>query len=345
MNYKQKYEEALEKGRRVHRFSSDPTVIMSMEDIFPELKESEDERMIKSFKRLIDAYYDVNFPTPEGFERKDMIAWLEKQGEQKPSDKVEPKFKVGDYIERKDGLGCHAKIICIGENVYGCEKLIYPEDSSPFFDLMFENQDEFRVSSDFQQKPSWSKEDEQNLNGIVATMEEDAQLPKDTIKRLCNWLKSIKGRIQPKQEWSEDDENHVKSMLSTIECCKVQFPNSPAVVEAYNADAEWIKSIKDRVQPLQKQEWSEEDEKMKSLIIRTLTSMGTLNLERYHNMNLDEVKNWLKSLKLNRWKPSEEQMKAIKYFIDFHRPQANASTEGWKEFKHLESLYNDLKKL
>jgi hypothetical protein len=43
--------------------------------------------------------------------------------------------------------------------------------------------------------------------------------------------------------------------------------------------------------------WSEEDEKMKSLIISTLTSMGTLNLERYHQMNLDEVKKWFKSLK------------------------------------------------
>ena len=70
---------------------------------------------------------------------------------QKSADNVEPKFKVGDYIERKDGLGCHAKIIFVGGNVYTCEKLIYSEDSSPFFDLMFKNQDEFQISSDFKQ--------------------------------------------------------------------------------------------------------------------------------------------------------------------------------------------------
>ena len=44
--------------------------------------------------------------------------------------------------------------------------------------------------------------------------------------------------------------------------------------------------------------WGEEDEKMKNKIIKTLASLGTpLNLERYYQMNLDEVKRWLESLK------------------------------------------------
>lgn len=105
-------------------------------------------------------------------------------------------------------------------------------------------------------------------------------------------------------------------------------------------------------------EWDEEDEKMKNLIIRTLTSMGTLNLERYHHMNLDEVKEWLKSLRprhityeleaplsydkdmnpiyppINRWKPSEEQMKAMKFCC-----------ANFEEYDALQSLYNDLKNL
>lgn len=58
-----------------------------------------------------------------------------------------------------------------------------------------------------------------------------------------------------------------------------------------------------------------------------------------------ETVNALYHKKPNHWKPSEEQMEAIKYFIDFHRPQANASTEGWKEFENLERLYNNLLKL
>ena len=80
--------------------------------------------------------------------------------------------------------------------------------------------------------------------------------------------------------------------------------------------------------------WSEEDKKMLDRIIDCIDGTGLLDFDQI---------DWLKSIKPNHWKPSEEQMKAIKYFIDFHRPQANASTEGWNEFKYLESLYNDIK--
>lgn len=45
------------------------------------------------------------------------------------------------------------------------------------------------------------------------------------------------------------------------------------------------------------------------------------------------------------WKPSKEQLEALEYFISFHKPQANAAVEGWKEFNNLESLYNDIKSL
>lgn len=51
-----------------------------------------------------------------------------------------------------------------------------------------------------------------------------------------------------KDAWSEEDINHVKSILSTIECCKDQFPNSQAVVEAYNADIDWLKNLRPQSQ-------------------------------------------------------------------------------------------------
>lgn len=42
----------------------------------------------------------------------------------------------------------------------------------------------------------------------------------------------------------------------------------------------------------------------------------------------EKMIDWLKSLK--RWKPSKEQLEALKYFISFHKPQANAAVEWWK---------------
>ena len=86
MNYQQKYEEALARAKKIH----DKTVFDydrgMMEDLFPELKESEDER-IRSF--LID-YIKACRWTEEKDQglplKEDVLAWLEKQGEQKPTD-------------------------------------------------------------------------------------------------------------------------------------------------------------------------------------------------------------------------------------------------------------------
>ena len=69
----------------------------------------------------------------------------------------------------------------------------------------------------------------------------------------------------------------------------------------------WLKFLKDRVQPQPKQEWSEEDE-LKISDILALLRGG----ENCH-YNTSELFNWLKSLRpQNRWKPSDEQMEVKK---------------------------------
>jgi hypothetical protein len=84
MNYEQKYKEALNWMRSIY-----PTMQGAdredAEHHFPELCESEDERIRKEIiAYLKDRDFDIE---------KSWIPWLEKQGEQKPVDKVEPKFK------------------------------------------------------------------------------------------------------------------------------------------------------------------------------------------------------------------------------------------------------------
>ena len=93
MNYEDKLrlaKEALESG------SYDEKTIKY---IFPELAESEDERIRKW---LIEVVEEVRKSNPTNVEHNGMcseaIAFLEKQGEQKPTDKVKPRFKVGDWI-------------------------------------------------------------------------------------------------------------------------------------------------------------------------------------------------------------------------------------------------------
>jgi len=63
------------------------------DEIFPELKESEDERIRIE---LLNYLYDVH---DDDEERASWITWLEKQGEQK----LTPIFRIGDTIIAKDG--------------------------------------------------------------------------------------------------------------------------------------------------------------------------------------------------------------------------------------------------
>lgn len=108
MNYEQKYKEALSRAKiglqecnlkdcdaNVRR-----AVITLIHNLFPELKESEDERIRKELIEQIayiipnnDEVDNEGNALPSYQERIDKYrAWLEKQGEQ-PTDKVEPKFK------------------------------------------------------------------------------------------------------------------------------------------------------------------------------------------------------------------------------------------------------------
>ena len=125
MDYKEKYEMALEKARKIHNETEFDYEKGMMEEIFPELKESEDERIRKAILTgLIDCRDapDLGWSDFGGIEIDDCIAWLEKQG--KPN-KVEPKLKIESgkwYVcirNLLDGYGNRA--FCKGD-VYLSEK-------------------------------------------------------------------------------------------------------------------------------------------------------------------------------------------------------------------------------
>lgn len=130
MNYEELYNEALERARAIYQGKYKPeiaaTIAETLQSIFPELKESEDEKIRKEILDYI--------AKSTGCER--CVAWLENQGEQKsaewhredeqnlnaclgfipheflrrwlkdvvhvkydnPVNEVKPKFKVGDWV-------------------------------------------------------------------------------------------------------------------------------------------------------------------------------------------------------------------------------------------------------
>ena len=78
MNYEEKYNKALERAREFQK-SKDGLCVLTAESIFPELAESEDEKVRKEIIKFIE---DFSNPCDEECDK--WIAWLEKQKEQKP---------------------------------------------------------------------------------------------------------------------------------------------------------------------------------------------------------------------------------------------------------------------
>ena len=80
-----------------------------MLNMFPELKESEDDRIRESiigFLTMISSLRDGKTLCNEDFDSKvilEWVAWLEKQREQKYVDKIEPKFHEGDWVVTDKG--------------------------------------------------------------------------------------------------------------------------------------------------------------------------------------------------------------------------------------------------
>ena len=84
MDYERKYKDALSRAKELCDVADMFTItIHDIITIFPELKESEDERirkgLIKSVSRIFEGHklYDTDVT------REEALAWLEKQGEQK----------------------------------------------------------------------------------------------------------------------------------------------------------------------------------------------------------------------------------------------------------------------
>ena len=108
------YDEAL---KQVKECTSDENGFITIypQEIFPTLKESEDEKIRKE---LITHCRNIRCVTEEGAEKiANWVAWLENQVEEKSDNKTKPKFKVGDWIiDNEDGK--LFKVSKVRENTY-----------------------------------------------------------------------------------------------------------------------------------------------------------------------------------------------------------------------------------
>lgn len=149
--------------------------------------------------------------------------------------------------------------------------------------------------------------------------------------------KAVLEDILPELKESEDEKIR-KGIIKSITDLNTDWLELHGVTKE-NALA-WLKSIKDRVQPQPKQEWSEEDGSHICQIIDWLSICKTYNPDLKSVCDISMQIDWLKSLKpKSHWKPSEEQMQILH---KFSVPHAVVSEE---DAKNLERIYADLKQL
>lgn len=93
MDYEKKYKEALERAKQF--MTEHPTRAEQdlMTALFPELKESEDERIRKWIIEEFKLHYDFESKSLNPMVEK-ALAWLEKQKEQKPESDVRVRYKT-----------------------------------------------------------------------------------------------------------------------------------------------------------------------------------------------------------------------------------------------------------
>lgn len=253
---------------------------------------------------------------------------LEKQDEQKPIDKVEPKFKVGDWIIYDRNISKVKDLDSEGylvEDTYGDEGVSPKEFTEKHYRL-------------------WTIKDAKDGDVLHST-----GLYSDCIF-IYNGL----------DNWKFDEPNGNRAVATGYCCLSVSADNmefgiqGPDCIEVntvkpatkiqrdllekamtdagyrWNPDENKIEKIE------QKPDWNKEDEEM---------LYSAIEYAQTYPAHRNSVVNWLKSLRpQNTWKPSKEQMDALLFVVQHYTPNVTDKL-AWDSIKILELMHNDLKKL
>ena len=102
-------------------------------------------------------------------------------------------------------------------------------------------------------------------------------------------------KIEPQPAWSDEDEKRIKNILSVLDVQVCWDGATLKKMNPYQKEINWLKSLKDRVQPQPKQEWSEIDKNFMYDILSNLTELKDRYGEGYGNVR--KCIEWLNSIK------------------------------------------------
>lgn len=289
---------------------------MMLEDLFPEFRESGDERIRE---QLIDYFECFRFGNAEskwnGLNVRHVLSWLKKQ---KPAEWSIYDAKPGDIL---NSTRVQATIIFKGFNSDGKHIDAFCALQKGFFisgELPWDR--DFEPASDEWKKRLFTAMTEKGYEFVASKLE----------------LRPI----NKSAEWSKKDKKIITLIIEDLRNLR-KSETDEHIIADYNDEIDWLKSL--RPQP-KRERTKEEIDKLDriyhvlSLAEDTHTYSTTSRL--IGDKEAVEPQDFLRSIAFpkHHWKPTEEQMKALdsaRMHIDW----------GAKNCNTLSSLYNDLSEI
>lgn len=336
--------------------------------LIPELADSEDERTRKELVDFLHSPFIKENLTDEKVAP--WLAYLEKLKEQKPANVdyvsgireellgIEDNAKNIDGLTESQWVAIRAAHRVLGEYIEQEQKPVEIEEiirkaKSEGRQEVIDNPEYYQLQKPEEwQKPDWSEEDKLWLSEVYFAIDHSmySEVERQAMKKYIDYLRY---QSQPKTSWNDEDEKNSAFIVAALDAYARlrKEKNNTSGQEDFDKAVSWIHDRLGFIRPQPKHEWSENSRKRLETIADYLRYKGYEDdADFIESIPPQQKEEGIKGVKghpdpAGVWKPSDGQLKALKYFLAQHRLQMDASTTKWEEYDNLRSLYDILCKI
>lgn len=216
-----RFDEVLAMAKECITYIPDDAVVKYMLNMFPELKESEDERIKNVLIGWINLEPSISFnDTFDGFSKEQILAWLEKQGENHIVNNNEMVKNVEVIKEEKVDNADKVELMSLDEAIKHCNEKSCRNNACALEHKQIEKW-LTELKEIKEQNHVWGEDDEMRYINLIRLVKYSSEndVTKESFINFINKLKSFKDRYT----WKPSDEQ-MNALDSTMQYSQVS-PN------------------------------------------------------------------------------------------------------------------------